>query len=421
LEAVLPNIVVYCRTADGVAKAVRWCSENEIGFSVRSGGHCYEGLSRHRDVVIDVRGISAIDLRLREQTVSVGSGVMLGSLYEALGRHGAAIPVGTCPGVGIAGHAAAGGLGFLVRQFGLACDNLRSIELVNANGELVTASHTSNGDLFWALRGAGAGSLGVITKLQFRTHQVPRVHTYLWEETISVEQAANFLLAWQQWLETAPREVSASVFMRKRQNRVLVQFRALAVGREGGIRFGLDRLVRELRGRAQLESVPRTFLQAFRWFSEGEDALSGYEKAKSDILKHPLSWKGAEYLVGELPPEVDAEFFALGGAVNDLEPAATAFPHRRDSLLVLQWGVSWRTPAQGIARMKALSDFYARIRPFMSAGAFLNYLDLELPNPARAYWGTNLEELVQVKRRYDPGNLFRHALSIPTSLADFSH
>src|SRR6478672_2307759 len=85
LESILPEAVAYCRTPEAVAKAVRWCSEHEIGFSIRSGGHCYEGLSRHRDIVIDVRGMSAIDLRLREQTVSVGSGVMLGSLYEALG------------------------------------------------------------------------------------------------------------------------------------------------------------------------------------------------------------------------------------------------------------------------------------------------------------------------------------------------
>jgi len=418
LEATRPDVVVYCRTAEGVAKAVRWCSEHEIGFSIRSGGHCYEGLSRHRDVVIDVRGLSAIDLRPRERTVSVGSGVLLGSLYEALGSHGAAVPVGTCPGIGIAGHAAAGGLGFLVRQFGLACDNLLSIELVNANGGLVTASETSNGDLFWALRGAGAGSLGVITKLQFKTHEVPRVHTYLWEEAVSRDRATNFLLAWQQWLETAPREVSASVFMRKSKDRVFVQFRALGVAQESDARFGLERLARELRGRATLESVPRTFLQAFRWFSEGEEALSSYEKAKSDILKEPLSWKSAEYLVGELPPEVDVEFFALGGAVNDLEPAATAFPHRWDSLLVIQWGVSWKTPAQGISRVKALNDFYARIRPFMSAGAFLNYVDRDLPNPARAYWASNLERLVQVKRKYDPENVFRHALSIPTQTTD---
>jgi hypothetical protein len=418
LESILPEAVVYCRTPEAVAKAVRWCSDHEIGFSIRSGGHCYEGLSRHRGVVIDVRGMSAIDLRLRERTVSVGPGGMLGSLYEALGAHGAAVPVGTCPGVGIAGHAAAGGLGFLVRQFGLACDNLLSVELVNAKGELVTASETSNGDLFWALRGAGAGSLGVITKLQFKTHQVPRVHTYECEEAVSHQRAANFLLAWQQWLQTAPREVSASVFMRKSRNRVLVQFKALAVGGQKGSRFGMERLVSELRGRATSESVPRTFLQAFRWFSAGEDIASSYEKAKSDILKEPLSWKGAKYLVSELPPEVDAEFFGLGGAVNDLEPTATAFPHRLDSLLVIQWGVSWKTPEQEMSRRKTLDDFYARMRPFMSAGAFLNYIDADLPNPARAYWGSNLERLVAVKQKYDPRNVFRHALSIPIQMPD---
>ena len=418
LESILPEAVVYCRTPDAVAKAVRWCSEHEIGFSIRSGGHCYEGLSRHREIVIDVRGMNAITPDPRRQTVSVGSGAALGSLYQTLARHGAAVPAGTCPGVGIAGHAAAGGIGFLVRPFGLACDNLLSVEIVNAKGELITASDTSYSDLFWALRGAGAGSLGVITKLQFKTHQVSRVHTYWLEESVSQDRAASFLFEWQHWLATAPREVSASIFMRKSQERVLVQLRALAVGREDRIRSGLERVGRALGPRAKLESVPRNFLQAFRWFSEGEETVSSYEKAKSDVLKRHLSRNDAQYLVAELPQEADAEFFGLGGAVDDLEPEVTAFPHRRDSLLVIQWGVSWKTPAQGISRMKALSDFHARIRPLMSAGAFLNYVDLDIPNPARAYWGPNLERLVEVKRKYDPGNLFRHALSIPIRTPD---
>jgi hypothetical protein len=104
--------------------------------------------------------------------------------------------------------------------------------------------------------------------------------------------------------------------------------------------------------------------------------------------------------------------------VNDLEPTATAFPHRVDSLLVIQWGVSWKTPGQEISRRKILDDFYARIRPFMSAGAFLNYIDADLPNPARAYWGSNLERLVAVKRKYDPRNVFQHALSIPIRMSE---
>jgi hypothetical protein len=368
--------------------------------------------------VIDVRGMNAITPHAERQTVSVGSGAALGSLYQTLARYGAAVPVGTCPGVGIAGHAAAGGMGFLVRQFGLACDNLLSVALVNANGKLVTASETSNGDLFWALRGAGAGSLGVITNLEFKTHQVSQVRTYSLEETVSRDRAASFLFEWQHWLANASREVSAGMFMRKNQDRVLVQLRALAVSQEDRIRSELERVGRVLRPRAKLESIPRNFLQAFRWFSEGEQAVSSYEKAKSDILKRNLSRNDAQYLLAELPPEVDAEFFGLGGAVDDLAPEATAFPHRRDSLLVIQWGVSWKTPAQGISRMKALSDFHARIRPLMSAGAFLNYVDLDLPNPARAYWGPNLERLVEVKRKYDAGNLFRHALSIPTRTPD---
>lgn len=184
-ECVTPEIIVYCRSIRAVAKSIRWCRENAVAFSIRSGGHCYEGSSRSNQVVIDLRGLCKIAFDPRNHAIQVGGGATLGDVYTVLARAAQAIPAGTCPTIGIAGHALAGGLGFLVRQFGLACDNIRSIEIANADGDIDVADEKTNSDLFWALRGAGQASFGVVTKLEFRTHSVPRVTTCEYETTAS--------------------------------------------------------------------------------------------------------------------------------------------------------------------------------------------------------------------------------------------
>src|SRR5262249_7246709 len=153
----------YCRTAKGVARAVQWCAQYGLEFSLRSGGHCYEGLSRSVGVIIDVRGLNTIEFNPIDHVLRVGSGVTLDNIYRTVAPASQAIPAGTCPTVGIAGHATAGGIGFFVRQFGLAMDKLTSAELVTADGQIIIVSEQLHPDLFWALRGAGSGCFGAVT------------------------------------------------------------------------------------------------------------------------------------------------------------------------------------------------------------------------------------------------------------------
>lgn len=418
-ECVRPETIIYCRSPRAVSKSVQWCRENGVAFSVRSGGHCYEGTSKNDRVVIDLRGLNMIEFDPQNHRLMVGGGVKLGDAYATVAHAAQAIAAGTCPTVGLAGQALAGGLGFFVRQFGLVCDNIVSAEIANAEGAMLVADESSNPDLFWALRGAGQASFGVVTKLAFRTHDVPRVTTYDWETTVSLQRGARLLSRWQSWLEDAADSVSSSIFMQKKTpNGVLVQLRGTILGNAMVIRQRLESIVGELHDRQGLRVRERSFAQTVRWFSEGEDGRPVYEKGKSDIVKRLLGEDGFRGVLDALPPRVDVEMTALGGAVDRLAPDQTAFPHRADASLVIQWGIAWDRPQQARARLETLEAFYSGIRPLMSASAFLNYADRDVRNRARAYWGSNLERLVAVKQKFDPDDVFRHAMGVPIQLAN---
>jgi FAD/FMN-containing dehydrogenase len=162
-----PRVRVVAASAAAVGATIRWATSNGIGFAIRSGGHSYEGFSQSPDLVIDVRGMTAIKLSADKQSVSIGSGSSLGSVYDKLAPSHLAIPAGTCFPVGVAGHSLGGGFGLLGRAFGLACDNVLSMEMVDASGQIRNVSDQENPDLFWALRGGGNGSFGVVTNFTF--------------------------------------------------------------------------------------------------------------------------------------------------------------------------------------------------------------------------------------------------------------
>jgi FAD/FMN-containing dehydrogenase len=161
--ALTPQLRALCKTASAVGVMVDWCRRNNLPFALRSGGHSYEGFSQSSSVVIDTRLVSAITVDKATKTATVGAGASLGQVYKAIAARGLAFPGGSCPTVGVSGHVLGGGYGYLARPYGLACDNVLSIDLVNAQGQQVHADAQQNADLFWACRGGGGGSFGAVT------------------------------------------------------------------------------------------------------------------------------------------------------------------------------------------------------------------------------------------------------------------
>jgi FAD/FMN-containing dehydrogenase len=422
-KQITPQVRVVASSALAVGNTLRWATGNGVSFAIRSGGHSYEGFSQSADLVIDVRGMSAVQLSADKKSVMVGSGASLGTVYAALEPSGRAIPAGTCFPVGVAGHSLGGGFGLLGRAFGLACDSVLSMEVVDASGHILNASAQENPDLFWALRGGGNGSFGVVTKFNFRTSAVNRVAKFAITWTGPAAQAAKVVLAWQDWLDALPPAITCTLHLTKATGGAIkVHIAGLSVDSESKLNAELRRLQKSSGAAETLSTSTLTFARAATIFNGGGPAYeSVLMKGKSDYIVESLSEQGVSVLLDCLqkaPGEIAVLFDSYGGAINAVASDATAFVHRGKTKYLIQYYAQWESPGATETYLAMIRTLYASMRPHVSGACYVNYCDLDLGEGyPKAYWGDNLARLVKIKAAYDPNNVFRHAQSVPLAQA----
>lgn len=410
-----PQAIVLAKTPAGVASVVGWVRAKGVPFSVRGGGHSYEALSLSDSLVIDTRLMSDVRLDVAAGTLSVGGGATLGQAYQAAGARDLAIAGGSCPTVGVAGNTLGGGYGFLGRQYGMACDNLISVELVDAAGRVVMADARNNADLFWACRGAGGGSFGVATRFVFRCHSVAQATVFGVGWQLPPARAKAVMKAWQSWAPNAPNAITSILRIGKSgANSIALRCAGQWTGRSERIEAELRPLLASAAPSSGLTKRATTFLGAIRHFTPPDEPA--FMKGKSDYVAAPMSDAGMETLLeglARLPANaITVICDAYGGAIADVAAADTAFPHRQGVLYSMQYYAQMPRDAAE-TRLTQMRTLYAAMRPHVSGAAYLNYCDLDLADAPKAYWGRNLARLAQVKAAVDPGNLFRHAQSVP--------
>jgi FAD/FMN-containing dehydrogenase len=414
---IAPRVRVVAGSAKAVSTTILWATNNGLRFAVRSGGHSYEGFSQSPDLVIDVRGMAGIKLAPDKKSVSIGSGSSLGSVYMALWPRNLAIPAGSCFPVGVAGHSLGGGFGLLGRPFGLACDSVLSMEVVDATGKILNVSAQENPDLFWALRGGGNGSFAVVTNFNFRTSPVGMVARFGITWTKPTAQAVKLVQAWQQWLADVPSSITGTLHLTKAQGgQITVHMAGLSVQSESKLKVELTRL-QKVAGPAQATTKTQSFKAAATIFNGEPGADSVFMKGKSDYVVDPLSDQGISTLLNGLqnaPGEIAVLCDTYGGAINKIASDATAFVHRGNTRYSIQYYMEWPDEAASDANIAMMRTLYASMRPYVSGGAYANYSDLDLgAGYAKAYWGDNLPRLMKIKASVDPKNVFKHAQSVP--------
>jgi FAD/FMN-containing dehydrogenase len=417
---IAPRVRVVAGSAKAVSTTMLWAANNGLRFAVRSGGHSYEGFSQSPDLVIDVRGMTGINLATDKKSVSIGSGSSLGSVYEALWPSNLAIPAGSCFPVGVAGHSLGGGFGLLGRSFGLACDSVLSMEVVDASGQIRNVNGQENPGLFWALRGGGNGSFAVVTNFNFRTSPVSMVARFgiTWNKPIP--QAAKIVQAWQQWLADLPPSITGTLHLTKDQGGLIkVHMAGLSVQSESKLKVELKRLQRVAGPADQVSTTTQTFKAAATIFNGNPADDFVLMKGKSDYVVDPMTDQGILTLLNGLqnaPGEIAVLCDTYGGAINKIASGATAFVHRGKTRYSIQYYMEWKDPAASDANIAMMQTLYTSMRPHVSGGAYVNYCDLDLREGyARAYWGDNLPRLMKIKAGVDPKNIFRHAQSVPLS------
>jgi hypothetical protein len=413
-----PALRAVCKTENAVAVMTDWVRSNSLSFAVRCGGHSYEGFSQSTDVVIDLRGLQDITVDTSAGLVTAGAGVSLYDVYQELANNGYAFPAGSCPTVGIAGHALGGGYGLLARSHGLTCDNLQQVTMIDAQASTLEATAISEPDLFWACRGGGGGSFGIATRFVLRIFPLGNVLVFGISWRLRKSKAARVFSAWQSWAPNAPNSIT-SIMKVGPGGSGLISMRCIgqSIGSNAELRNQLAQLASVETPSSPLKIQTLSFLDAVNHFAGGLNYESIYMKGKSDYVLNPLSSSAVAAMlsaVAAIPVGGIALLCdAYGGAISDVAAADTAFPRRGGTKYCIQYFSSWLHPADTPSHVANVANVYAAMRPYLPGAAYVNYCDLDLQNFADAYWGANLPRLSAVKRAYDPDNLFHHAQSVP--------
>jgi FAD/FMN-containing dehydrogenase len=414
-----PSLRAICKTEHAVAVMIDWVRTNNLSFAVRCGGHSYEGFSQSADVAIDVRGLNRIIVDKTAGLVTVGSGVSLFEIYQAVAAQGLALQAGSCPTVGISGHLTGGGHGLLARSHGLTCDTLQQVSVVDCQARTLAASATSEPDLFWACRGGGGGSFGIATEFRIGVFALATVRVFGVSWQLTQSHAAKLFAAWQAWAPSAPSTITAIMKVGPAGNG-MITMRCIgqSVGTEAELRNQLRPLVSMETPSRPLSIRSLSFLDAVKNFAGPLEYESVYMKAKSDYVLTPLGTDAIEAMMEATAAATGIVLLcdAYGGKIADMAADATAFPRRAGTQYCIQYYASWLNAAVTPVRLAQVASVYAAMRPYMPGASYVNYCDLDLPDYAHAYWGTNLARLIAVKQQYDPGNVFHHAQSVPLAM-----
>jgi FAD/FMN-containing dehydrogenase len=418
-----PSLRAVCNTEHAVAVMVDWVASNHLNFAVRCGGHSYEGFSQSGDVVIDLRGLNSISVDKTAGLITVGSGVSLFDIYQALAAQGLALQAGSCPTVGISGHILGGGHGLLARSRGLTCDSLVQATIIDSQARTLQANATSEPDLYWACRGGGGGSFGIATEFTLNAFSLNNALVFGVSWTLSPANAAKIFAAWQTWAPNAPNTIT-SIMKVGSAGKGVISMRCIgqSVGTETELRHELRTLVGLQPPSSALKIQLLGFLDAVKHFAGPLAYQSVFMKAKSDYVLTPLSTTAAIHDMLAAVAAVPAGGVVLlcdayGGKIADVAAGDTAFARRAGTQYCIQYYTSWSRAADTPAHLAQITKVYAAMRPHMSGASYVNYCDRDLPDYARAYWGDNLDRLSAVKAQYDPTNLFHHAQSVPASAA----
>ena len=426
-----PRAIAFCETTADVAQVVRFARGRGWPVAARGGRHSFAGYGNvPGGIVADVSRIDDVTLERARPIVRIGGGAQVLDVYRdlVLARE-RALPVGTCPTVGIAGLTLGGGFGRLMRRDGVTADSLRAATVVLADGRVVRCSEDSRANLFWALRGGGAG-FAIVTQLRYGVRRAPAgpiafTLSYPWT------QAAAAIDAWQRTLPSAPTTLSYGRLRALRRPNGALTLTASGhwYGSEASLRALLVALAAA--GPARQTLRRRTFAQAAL---PDSTQLRDGRPVVADAPRFP-NYQRSDFFGGLLPaPAIAAlvaaierwpgvggggheggvQLDALGGAVNRPAPGATAFVHRDQRMhcaYLSFWGAS--DPAPMVAACTQwVRDTQAILSGYASGQAFQNYIDPELAGWEDAYFGANLARLRTVKRRYDPGGRFAFAQGV---------
>ncbi len=410
-----PAVIVQCASADDVPHAIRSARQNGLDISIRGAGHNIAGNAVcDGGMMIDFSTMKSVRVDAGKKRANVDPGATLGDFDGAVQKHGLATPVGINSTTGISGLTLGGGFGWLTRKYGMTVDNLVSADVVTADGEKVRASAEDNADLFWAIRGGG-GNFGVVTGYEYALHaEGPEILAGL--IVFPFDHAEQVLEQYREFVTSIPEELNVWVVLRQAPPLPFLpeavhgqEVVVLAIFYAGDLDKA-EQLIAPIRsfGDPHGEHVGRqpyvNWQQAFDplltpgarnyWKSHNFTELS--DEALGTVLEY----------AGNLPsPQCEIFIGLVAGAANRVAPDAMAYGHR-DANFVMNVHSRWDEAAQDEPCIGWARKFFKASSPYASSGAYVNFMTADEADRVAAAYGANYARLAELKRRFDPGNIF---------------
>jgi FAD binding domain/Berberine and berberine like len=402
-----PSIIVQCAGAADAIACVRFGREHEMLVTVRGGGHSVGGESVcDGGLMIDVSGMKGIRVDPARRTVRAQTGLKLGEFDRETQAFGLATTQGVVSTVGIAGLTLGGGWGHLHGKYGLAIDNVIGVDVVTADGRLVTANASENEDLFWGVRG-GSGNFGIATSLEYRLHEVgPVLGGAVF---YPAAKAREVLHSWREFAEESPDELVTQGGSFHLPDGVPVF--GIAACYCGPLSEG-EKVLKPLRsfGSPIADALgPMSYIQMQNVF-EAFFPPGRHNYVKSNFIRS-LSDETIDALVEWVDRSPSPYTFApfiehWHGAATRVPPSTTAFPHRQYSWNFIAWSM-WTNASESERNVQWTRECWQALRPFLISGSYGNYVTDDGEAIAREAYGANYDRLVALKNKYDPTNFFR--------------
>ena len=419
-----PHAIYYPTNAEEISYLMKWFVFYNLDFAIRSGGHSYEPASLSSGYILDVSQIDEyIIINDDRNSAKMSAGLKLGYILEYLGENKLIMPTGNASCVGLAGLSLAGGKGNLSRLYGMVCDNILSIKMINWEGRIITANETENTDLFWACKGAGTGNFGIIYELEMKVYEdrYCQIEKFTWKWNAT--QVKIVFDVYQRLLLQLPNEIILDFNMTCNNGEASFFMEFIKFGESAFIE------INEFRNLfTPTISVHTGFYSQMTdvWVSYDKGKSPPFSKIKSNMIFAPISQVVLDTLVDSIDYFIikkykmnyQLNFSQLGGAAsegssndsNSNSSNSSYFP--KSAITTLSYFMQWTYPELTTIVKSYLEKLYSETTPLISNYVFPNLIDYDLDDYMTKYYGTNQNRLRDIKNKYDPKNIFRSFQSI---------
>ncbi len=402
-----PALIVRCTGAADVVQCVRVARDNGMLLSIRGGGHSVAGFALcDGGMMIDMSDAKGVRVDAGRQTARAQAGATWGDFDHETHAYGLATTGGVMRTTGIAGLTLAGGHGLLMRKYGLACDNLLSVDLVTAEARLLTASAQENPDLFWGLRGGG-GNFGIVTSFEYQLHPVNNVLGGML--IYSFDHARSILRSYDDFVTTAPDELGCAAVLATLPDGTKAV--AFLLAYHGPLEKGED-VMRRLRSfgpllEDQVSVVPYTAVQSITEHFNPRGMRNYWKTSYLGQVSEEAIDTMVEYQARVPSPLTHQVIYTLGGAVARTGNHDTAVGYRDARHAYVVIGM-WDDTSRDEEQTSYVRDLWSAMQPFSSGGFYPNYEGAVTEGQIKSAFGPEkYERLLSLKRKYDPDNLFR--------------